>query len=123
VPRQFKDYRLGASTQGLHYEQPPMQGLGPRARGGLIPWAEVYYDGRRILGGRVSLPIANPAMGELFDPDEFGPWIAAHIPPANLLTPDQLTIRAMRAAGPGTWIAVALLVVAFAGIAWWITSL
>jgi hypothetical protein len=112
IRRRFEKYRLGASRAGLHFELgQPRRAFGPRTEG-VVPWADVSHDGRRLLAGKTILPLRSRQGLELFDAEALRTNILAHIPRDNHVTPTQLALRQAR---KYSWL---LILVALAIVIW-----
>jgi hypothetical protein len=106
-----RGFRLGASRNGLDYEISRVMAFG-RTPTGRAAWNDVVYDGRWLVAGsqRFVLKAPGSPIG-VFDEEELRKVILAHIPKANLLTPNQLQTRGASA----LWI----LLVAVLGLGGW----
>lgn len=98
VEKNGRATRVGAALGGVHYTVPKSLALFRRAPPeGVVPWSEVYFDGRRLLLGRLLVTLRAPLQRRaLFADAELGPWILAHLEPSHHVTPAQLGARMLR---------------------------
>ena len=106
--------QLGASAAGLHFRVPALNlsWSDPAMREGVAPWADVHFDGRRLLAGRELIVVKPPLGEELFARDRFSSEILAHVPRDHFVSPYGLEMRALRAGNRvlvASWISVALI--------------
>ena len=112
VRRRIASLAVGASPRGFHLRALPWHGIGEASVRGPFPWADVYFDGRKLLAGPNALQVKTPMGAEMFPRAAFEREILARIPKANYVSAATLGWRALRLAPPALKVVYGLAAIA-----------
>ena len=107
----FERHRLGIEAEALHFAVPGWTGSGFGVHRGHAPWAEVYFDGARLLAGRRLILVAVVPWGKLFAASDLAA-VVAHVPKSNMVSPSELGRIAIMVGAIKLWVIIPLLALA-----------